>query len=230
MFLLLLSVCFAEDIVDYRDSKTWEYEFTLGCEFVNSSDIFDKGLPRTGLGLYRSVPEFSFLPYGLDLLAAFGLTSSGEEAGAVKKSLEFEGGGFLPLYRTLIYNKNENMHMAEYFGLIAVGGIRKTDDSTDVNSRSYGGARLFAKGSRHYVDVMFGQTEGVAGTRVELRGQFPIIEMGKGNVYLGIVGNFAVSGGDDDVVRAYVTWVVAPKDIFSPMSGVFGKFKRLIGR
>lgn len=230
---------------DYQGSYGYLFfRMNLGVEFTTIESTLQKGLPRLGLHLYGVHSSFEGKKkvgggkgaWGLGVhlgLSAF-LTGGGEEvkndapvpsAGSTvvttvappapeslgdKRALEAETQLFLPIYATEA--------KTQLIGPITVGGSRKADESTKADFRYYGGIRI-ARNPLMYADFLYGKTESRKSKRLEVRGQFPLLD---DNVFLGAVGNFGVKdrkdGASEDVVRVYLAWNLAPGEFIKKIT------------
>jgi len=149
-------------------------------------------------------------------------SSSAEQSGTnedekIEPSLDWETGIFLPVY-VGIRGEDESSTTETMFGLIYSRGGRDVGDSEKFLNRYYRGLRL-AFNEESYFDVMRGSSEGIEGSRWEVRGQFPVSEFGSGRLFVGGNVNF---GHDDretintkDSYKVYVMWQTSFDDLWS---------------
>lgn len=208
-----------------------------------------KGLPRIGYTVetrFGGASELFPAPGGArphilgvhHIFSAF-LTGSAEKSlitngstlttGAAPKTVfQFEDVGFFPMYRTARMTDAESPtpppRLRVMWGPVVLLGARlDTNDNGDnadrVNERHYFGFRG-AFSPFTYDDVLIGRTHGLRHTRLEVRGQIPIMKLSAtSRITLGAEGNFSIGkpqmrpnqqgvmvNTEPDTVRVFLSW------------------------
>jgi hypothetical protein len=230
--------------VDQRCYDSWFANFALGGEYTAVADILgDKLFPRTSAMIYRNFESYErfrrphfFGVFRLagsgevlkrdDVAAANAATSVAadpatpeEEAPKAEQALDAAAALFWPLAR-VGGKAGQEKAIRELIGPVTEFGVRKVNNVDEMAKRYYGGIRL-GFSPEWYFDILYGKTEGVAGRRLEARGQMPVFVKNGSRVYLGAVANFRTGKIDSDdeangadTVQVYLTWNVDFTKIF----------------
>lgn len=190
----------------------FKFHFNLGYAFTSVNSLWSKGNPRVALGLYRT-----FLGTNIQLASQIKLTDAGEQQPvalgtggkiSAERALDFETLMFFPFIngKVNMYGKDRGY----FLGPTALWGAKKLDANNLVSTRHYFGLRT-AVGPESYVDVMVGRSEGVAGTRLLLRGKMPFnIPDTDQIIYLGLEGNIKLTdrknSSSAETIRGYLVW------------------------
>jgi hypothetical protein len=142
-------------------------------------------------------------------------SASGDDFDAkVEQTMEVNVGAFWPFYlhpQPGHFERNGVLAV----GLVAEHGWRKTASGGQFIQRAYRGLRLaFAPDS--YVDLMYGDTDGRKGRRVELRGQYPVSDFSVGRLFLGGALNYDYERAEEDTdsMRIYVIYHASFSEAF----------------
>ncbi len=212
----------------------FQKHFYLGFEGTSVSGFEDRGTVRVGALIYNILgvdPENEredrdfFLSREVHMYGKWLLTSSAEQSSLgdkiksdstaskaetndgseIEPAFEANLGIFKPVY---FAGKSGSGRDQDFLmGLLLDYSLRKPDNLDKYTKKHYAGFRM-AHGSEAYFDILAGKTEGVEGTRLELRGQTPLSPLSTGKVYAGLIVNFGVkdSPENSDSLRLYVSW------------------------
>ncbi len=213
---------------------TFQKHFYIGFEGTSVSGFEERGTVRVGALIYNILGKdaenelegINFLGsrethfYGNWLLTtsaeqsslndvikstSAGSVEQGNNGSKIEPAFEASLGIFKPIY--YVAKSKDGRDQAFYFGPIIDFTLRKPDNLNEFSRKNYGGARM-AHGSEAFFDILAGKTEGIEGTRLELRGQTPISPLSTGKVYAGVIINIGVKNApdDSDSLRLYVSW------------------------
>ncbi|HFE37999.1 MAG TPA: hypothetical protein ENK06_06215 [Gammaproteobacteria bacterium] len=207
--------------------------FNIGYEYVGLDKIFQKGLPRIGFLHYRRFGEAPASREGLGYygIHAFGnmqLTSSAEQAttptdGDIQNTLVVSASVFVPFFHSMI---NLDRSLSDLTGILITYGAKKNSKLDRINSRIYMGFRN-AFNPETYIDVLYGQTQGLSTSRIEVRAHLPVYKFEHGSrIFFGGTLNMSVPWApavqDPDVIRFYLEWNADFGKIIEGVKSAFG--------
>lgn len=192
--------------------------FYAGVEFQNIDTLFDKGVPRVGLMVYRKpgdpdVGRGAFRPKNWHVFSNFLVTGVGEIAEDEQVQLadeEIEKG--IEANINLFVPTNEfdlGFHQLLGGPILSLGGS-KIEKQQVVTRRQYVGWRT-ALEPEVFTEFLVGKTETLISNRAEVRVQMAVPGLSPSTkLFLGAIINLGVHGHEEaeegDVLRVYVKW------------------------
>lgn len=208
-----LGVSPSDLLLGFKDYPAWYTYFFGGIAFTSIDKLFQNGSPVIGLNIdHRFAPWF----HTTGVIEVTSAAESQLSQAISNPGLQNQGSSSNPGHNALDAN------LEPYFpinygddvapgavGPIALFGLRKRDGDSQFTYRRYIGIRD-AINPDTYVDVLFGKTMGLDGSRAELRAQMPLPFGAFNNdsrFFIGAVANvhWKSSAASDSVV-IYLTW------------------------
>lgn len=208
-----LGVSPSDLLLGFKDYPAWYTYFFGGIAFTSIDKLFQNGSPVIGLNIdHRFAPWF----HTTGVIEVTSAAESQLSQAISNPGLQNQGSSSNPGHNALDAN------LEPYFpinygdevapgavGPIALFGLRKRDGDSQFTYRRYIGIRD-AINPDTFIDVLFGKTMGLDGSRAELRAQMPL-PFGTFNndsrFFIGAVANvhWKNSAASDSVV-IYLTW------------------------
>jgi len=207
--------------------------FNIGYEYVGLNELFQKGLPRLGFLHYRRFGEIPAKQegvgyYGVHVFGNMQLASSAEQAlnasdGAIQNTMVLSTGVFVPFFHSMI---NYNRSLSDLTGVLLTYAAKKNNTLERVSSRFYMGFRN-AFNPETYIDLLYGTTQGLASSRMEVRAHLPVYKFAHGSrIFFGGTLNMSLPwearDNDPDVIRFYLEWNADFGKIIDGMKSAFG--------
>ncbi len=198
------------------------YSLYLGAEGTSVSDINNKTTVRTQLMLYNQIYRWENC-CGLDFFGDVILTSvtSSSTTTASTATVSQAIGGDINLYLKFPIRR-EATHPENWIstlGLIYSFETLKPTNANEATRSSYFGVRL-QYNTESFADLLYGRTEGIGGSRGELRVQAPIKQLnllGNSPTIVGLIANLGIRDrpqNNVDSIKMYVMWRVSIENIF----------------
>lgn len=210
--------------IGHNDYDRYFFKLNIGYEYNSISTILEESSPRLGLlinnhfGRRPYQDEYGAGLYGVQLSGNLILSGASEQSSTAPgstenlKTLSADISAFAPLIRSKI-----RPDLALQAGMIMSVSASQTDASTGIRWRKYIGVRS-GLSPLHYLDVLIGRSPGLKSTRLELRAQMPVANIGKGSrFYLGAIANMAIYNDqpdEEDIVTVYFTWNIDFLNLF----------------
>ena len=207
--------------------------FNIGYEYVGLDRLFQEGFPRIGFLHYRRFGEAPANKqglgyYGVHLSGNMQLTSSAEQAtilngNDIENTLIVTASAFVPFFHSII---NINRSLGDLTGVLVSYGAKKSSSHEHIDSRFYAGFRN-AFNPETYIDVLFGSTQGVKGSRIEINAHLPVYKFEHGSrIFFGGTLNMATPWdaveNEPDLIRFYLEWNADFEKIIEGVKSTFG--------
>jgi len=207
--------------------------FNIGYEYVGLDELFQKGFPRIGFLHYRRFGEAPAQKqglgyYGVHVFGNMQLTSSAEQAtilngNDIENTLIVTASVFVPFFHSII---NINRSLGDFTGVLINYGAKKNSSHEHIYSRFYTGFRN-AFNPETYIDVLFGSTQGVKGSRIEINAHLPVYKFAHGSrIFFGGTLNMSTpwdtTDNEPDLIRFYLEWNADFEKIIEGVKSTFG--------
>ena len=207
--------------------------FNIGYEYVGLDRLFQKGFPRIGFLHYRRFGEAPANKqglgyYGIHASGNMQLTSSAEQAtilngNDIENTLIVTASVFVPFFHSVI---NINRSLSDLTGVLVSYGAKKSSSHEHIDSRLYAGFRN-AFNPETYIDVLFGATQGINGTRIEINAHLPVYKFEHGSrIFFGGTLNMSTpwdaAENEPDLIRFYLEWNADFEKIIEGAKSTFG--------
>lgn len=199
-------------LLGFKDYPAWYTYFFGGIAFTSIDKLFQNGSPVIGLNIDHRFASWFHATGVIEVTSAAEsqLSQTISNPGLPQSSSSTAGHNALDANLEPYFPINYGDDIAPgAFGPIGLFGLRKRDGDSQFTYRRYMGFRD-AINPDTYVDVLFGKTMGLSGSRAELRAQMPL-PFGTFNndsrFFIGAVANvhWKSSSASDSVV-IYLTW------------------------
>lgn len=215
--------------VQHNDYERYFFKLSLGYEYTSVSGILEENAPRVALLIHEHFgrrpyhDEYGFKFYGIELFGNLTLSGAteqkssvtpGSDEGQSNRTLGIDVALFSALERSKI-----RPDLSLHNGPLVLIGAKQTDESTKIRMRTYAGIRS-AVSPEHYLDMLFGRSPGLESTRLEIRGQLPVVNLGGDTrLFVGAVANMGIKNkqaDENDILTIYMSWNIDFLDMFTP--------------